>query len=66
MITSFSDCPIEGQTYQENNDCPGTCKNPHPICVSDSYTGCSCPRGQVSDETNKHCVDIKDCPSNII
>lgn len=62
----FSDCSIEGQTYQERNDCPATCKNPHPICASNSYIGCSCPRGQVFDGTNDRCVDIKNCPSNVI
>lgn len=62
----FSDCPIEGQTYQEHKDCPASCKNPRPNCASDSYFGCNCLHGQVSDETNKRCVDIKECPGNII
>ncbi|XP_019853361.1 PREDICTED: uncharacterized protein LOC105313106 isoform X2 [Amphimedon queenslandica] len=57
------DCPIVGQEYNDvKASCPKTCSNPHLLCAGEGQPGCSCPLGQVIDEMNNHCVQLKDCP----
>ncbi|XP_019853716.1 PREDICTED: uncharacterized protein LOC109583018 [Amphimedon queenslandica] len=57
------DCPITGQEYNEVSAyCPKTCSNPHLLCAGEGQPGCSCPLGQVIDEMNNRCVQLKDCP----
>ena len=58
------DCPIVGQEYNDvKASCPKTCSNPHLLCAGEGQPGCSCPLGQVIDEMNNRCVQLKDCPS---
>ena len=60
-----TDCPIEGQVYQECASCVATCSRPFPICPSRKCTsGCACPAGQVVDTVNKRCVSILRCSQN--
>ena len=59
-----ADCPITGQEYDEvAAQCPKTCTNPHLLCVGEGQPGCSCPKGQLIDEMNNHCVHPDNCPS---
>ena len=59
----ISDCPIEGQVYQDCHTCPLTCTQLDKICSTQCIPGCGCPESQVIDEQNSKCILLRDCPS---
>ncbi len=44
-------------------DCPPTCKDPTPFCVSPGCKpGCNCPDNTVFNEDQAQCVNLEECP----
>ena len=57
-----SECPIEGQEFQECRTCPATCDDPDLLCTLQCQPGCGCPPGELIDEENNSCVKPGKCP----